>query len=157
MKNSSKVVEFKEKLTKEFFRLRKLAVSQVNYDDPVYIDKRREGVLVHNDKTDTIQKFIAYAIAQGASRGAQRYYASIATMENKALFLFEGKFPNMREVQDIKQLMYSSIADKLVERALKEGMDSGLEYKKIYELAKVRVIDFATTVGRSPLALLTKD
>ena len=39
--------------------------------------------------------------------------------------------------------------ETVIEKAIKEGMDAGLHYKEIYQLAKERVIAFANIIGKS--------
>ena len=72
-------------------------------------------------------------------------------MENNALFFIEARYKNLREIMTIKQLMQVATADDVIEKAIQEGMDSGMHYKDIFKLAKERVIAFATIIGKSQL------
>ena len=151
MRNSDIVVEFKEKLTQEFFRQRETIAQLVRQQkDPNWQNVRSDGKHVYLQKTDIIKQFVNYAKAQG-STSAERYYSNLATMENKALFFIESKYKNMREIMTIKQLMQIATADQVVEKAIQEGMDQELHYKDIYQLAKERVIAFANIIGKSHL------
>jgi Rha family phage regulatory protein len=118
------------------------------YGSEQRIALRKDSKVVYLQKTDVIKQFVNYATEQG-SKSANMYYQNLAKMENKALFLIEQKYPNVREVLHIRQLMAVSAADQIVEKALSDGMDKKLPYKDIYELAKDRVIQFAGIIGKS--------
>lgn len=151
MRNSKKVVKFKEKLTKEFYVQRNLIsrlIAQQN--NPSWQNVRKDGKIVYKQKTEVIKDFVDYATKQG-SKSARRYYENLAKMENKALFLVEQKYKNLREIMTIKQLMQVATADDVIEKALAEGMSRSLDYHDIYKLAKDRVVAFAEIIGKSPV------
>lgn len=154
MKNSTVVVSFKKRLTVEFFKMRNaLANIASQQKDSAWLDIRRDGKIAQRKKTDVIKKFVDYATNQG-SKSANMYYATLAKMENSALFFLEQKFKNVREVLVIRQLMIVSMADDVIENALVEGMNDGLFYKDCYKLAKDRVVSFSNLAGRSPILSL---
>lgn len=154
MRNSERVVNFKERLTVDFFKMRTaLANLAAQQRDPAWLDMRKDGKIAQRRKTDTIKKFVEYATQQG-SKSANKYYLALAKMENSALFFLEQRFANVREVLIIRQLMIVSMADDVVKKALKDGMEKGLDYKDCYKLAKERVITFAHLAGRSPILSL---
>ena len=151
MANSKKVVSFKEELAKQFFRQREIIQQLIQQQkDPNWMNVRKDGKIIYKQKTDVIKNFIEYAIKNG-SKSANRYYENFAKMENKALFIFEQKYPNMREVLTIKQIMNVATADDIIEKAIKEGMDQELFYKDIYKLAKERIIKYVEIIGQSPI------
>ena len=154
MKNSIPVVAFKKKLTKEFFKMRTaLARIASQQKDENWLEMRKDGKIAHKKKTDVIKLFVEYAVSQG-SKSSKKYYMSLAKMENSALFFIEQRFKNVREILVIRQLMIASMADDVIENALKDGMKKGLPYKKCYLLAKERLIEFARIAGRSPILSL---
>ena len=55
------------------------------------------------------------------------------------------------------QLSFLTSAEYLLRNALYEGMEQGLYYKDIYKLAKDSVVQFAATVGTTPLYLPEPD
>jgi len=114
-----------------------------------WIDARDSGKLVRRLETDTIKEFIKYAEGQG-SKNASKYYMAITKMENKALFLVTEKYPNLREILATAQLDTIKMADRVVAKALKDGMEQSLHYKEIYKLAKVNVESLASVVGVTP-------
>ena len=75
-------------------------------------------------------------------------------MENKALFILEQKFDNIRELLTGQQLMVISTADQIISYALKDGMNDNLHYKKIYILARDRVEAFTKIMPKTPVIML---
>lgn len=151
MRNSPQVVSFKKNLTKAFFKQRRIISSLImQRDNPDWQNVRRDGKSVYKQKSDIIKKFVEYATSQG-SNNAMRYYSNLAKMENSALFFFEQKYKNMREVLTIKQLMQIATADDVIEKALSEGMEMNMPYRDCYQLAKQRVVAFSEIIGKSPV------
>jgi phage regulator Rha-like protein len=149
MRNSEVVVSFKERLTKEFYRLRKmLSKLATQRDNSEWIQARKLGKVQRKIETDVIKEFVEYATRQG-SKKAETYYMNISKMENKALFLVEQKFTNLREVLDFTQLALVSVADTIVLKALRDGMENGLDYHDIYDLARDRVVELGKIHGKS--------
>jgi len=146
MQNNEKVTKFKKELIKEFGRMKNALLSiQVMHQNQEWQQLRAEGKAIRRETTDAIQDFINYATTQG-SKNAIRYYSNISKMENKALFILEQKFENVREVLNNHQLSTLKTADRIVYETLQEGMERGLHYKDIYQLAKERVETLATLI-----------
>lgn len=149
MRNSEKVLDFKDQLTKEFVRQRKMIARLLSQrQNAEWIEKREQGKLARRAETDVIQKFVEYAKKQGSVH-ADKYYTLLSSMENKALFVITEKFPNLRNILDGMQLSIIASADIAVSRALKEGMEQGLPYRDIYQLAKDRLEQFSEIVGKT--------
>jgi hypothetical protein len=156
MRNTKEVVELKVRVAKEFIRMRGVIASIVSQQkDANWMNVRSDGKIIYKQKTEVIKTFVDYATAQG-SKSANMYYANLAKMENKALFFFEQKYDNLREVLTIKQLMQACTADDVIEKALQDGMEDKLHYKEIYKLAKERITAFAAIIGKSQVHLLTE-
>lgn len=154
MKNKEKVLNFKMKLVKEFYKMKKaLNDVYIRQQNEEWIQARNTGKISRKNQTDTIEKFVEYAIGQG-SKNAQRYYSNITKMENKALFMLEQKFENIRELLTGQQLMVISSADQIVEKALNDGMNQNMSYKDIYIMAKERVEIFASVLPKTPVIML---
>lgn len=149
MRNSDAVIDFKARLSVEFTRMKqeiiRLASQSQNAE---WLEQRKAGKETRVLTTDTIKAFTEYATSQG-SKNAGKYYASISTMENKALFLLEQQYKNLRDMLNIHQLSTVKAADQIVMKALKDGMDKKLHYKEIYKLAKTRVEGFAEMIGKT--------
>lgn len=148
-KNSPESVDLKIRVSREFKRMKQTISNLLaQRQDPNWQNVRADGKAVYLQKTDVIKEFVDYATEQG-SASASKYYMQLARMENQALFFIEAKYGNLREIMTIKQLMQVATADDVIEKAIKEGMDSGMHYKEIYQLAKERVISFAGIIGKS--------
>lgn len=143
--NTEIVRRFKIILVKEFSRQKKALLQRYNVQ---YIEARDAGKISRNIETDRIQEFVRYATDQG-SKNAERYYANISKMENRALFFLEQKFKNLRDILDVHQLTTIKVADEIVIKALGDGMNQNLPYKKVYELAKERIENFAELRGKT--------
>jgi len=149
MNNSEIVLDFKDSLCVEFNRQKKLIASLLTQrQNADWIEKRDLGKLARRVETDTIKRFIEYAKAQGSTK-PEYYYVHLSKMENKALFIVEQEFPNLRDVLSGQQLMVLGAADIAVAKALEAGMESPLPYQEIYKLAKERMEDFGEIVGKS--------
>jgi len=149
MKNSDTVVDFKEKLTDEYFRLKeisqKLALNQKNEE---WLQKRDQGKISRKIETDTIKDFVSYAENQG-SKNAKKYYVLISKMENKALFFLEQKYPNVRNSLQGHQLETISNADRIVSRQLKRCIDENRPYQEGYKMAKNAIEAFSDLIGKT--------
>jgi hypothetical protein len=134
-RNSVEAVKFKYNLVKAFELAKKLIQQRQNAE---WIEARNSGKRTRRQETDGIKTFVEYAKSQG-SQSAEKYYMSISKMENKALFLVEQKYPNLRDVLGVAGLGLIAVADTIVFNALKEGIERTMHYKDIYKLAKERV------------------
>lgn len=149
MKNSEVVVKFKLRLTKEFYRMKKfLADLASQRQNAQWLETRNAGKVKRREETDTIKRFVEYAVTQG-SKNAERYYSNISTMQNKSLFFYEQKFKNLRDILNLQQLSVVICADGIVSKAIEDGMDQKLHYKEIYQLAKKRIESFAEIHGKT--------
>lgn len=154
MRNSDVVIEFKKKLVQEFFKMKNaLSVAYVRKSNEEWKELRQVGKVARIDNTHTIQRFIEYAIEQG-SQSAKMYYSNISSMENKALFILEGKFKNVRDLMTGQQLMIISNADMIVTQAIEYGMKEKMHYKDIYKLAKNRIEIFASIMPKTPVPMI---
>jgi len=110
---------------------------------------RENGKVVRLTFTDNVQDFVRYAKAQG-SRSAEKYYMQLTKMEYSAIFMI-GKAvgDGFRDRLNAAQLVNLGTAELIAQRALREGMEAGLQYKDIYKLAKHRVEQFAGMIGKS--------
>lgn len=156
MRNSDVVIEFKVKLIDEFYKMRETLrrIYSMKKTD-VWVETIQNQKLARKDETDTIKKFVEYAISQG-SQSATRYYSLITQMENKALFIVKDKFPNLKDVLTPRQLMNSAVCNEIVINALEEGMEKAMFYKEIFQLAKQRVETFASVMPKTQVPMIEK-
>lgn len=151
MRNNDVVVNFKSRLVKDFYEMKeKLAMIAANQHNEAWKENREAGKLSRREGTDVIKDFIEYAKAQGSSN-AGMYYGNVSKMENKALWLVEGKFKNIRDALSGQQLQVIASADLIAAKAIKRGMDEGMHYKDIFKMAKNDVEAFAALIGKTPV------
>lgn len=145
---NDKVLQFKKKITKEFFKMRKWILEQkIQKANQEYIEMRKQSKIGRRLETDIIKQFVEYATKQG-SKSANKYYMNISKMENKAFFIIKEKFKNVREILNITQLSKIMYADIVVRQALIEGMEKQMFYKDIYQLAKNKVIQASNSLPK---------
>jgi phage regulator Rha-like protein len=163
-----KVLDLKERFVNEFFimkdKLNNLAKEKINYKE--WKEKRLKGIVARNKETETIKKFVEYAIEQGSNgykNNPSLAYSNITRMGNKALFenytLIKKQTKDndsFRNTLNCKQLDEIKQVDEIVEKYLKEGLEQGLDYKKIYNLVKKNVEDFAKIKGKSIIEITNK-
>ena len=146
MRNNKNAIKFKKELVREFMRMRKALIKvQANHQNEQWKQARLDGKAIRLETTDTIKEFVEYAVKQG-SKNAVMYYSNITRMENKALFIMEQRFENVRQMLDGQQLSTLKVADKMVSDTLLEGMEESMHYKDIYKLAKKRLSEFSKLV-----------
>lgn len=161
MRNTEMVLKFKSVLTKEFFRLRRIIANALAQQaTPEWIGERTTGKVARREETDTIKAFVQYAKDAG-SENSKTYYSHYTKATNKALFILEAKFPSLRDVLSGHQLQILAAAETAVTKAIRYGMEQGMDYHDIFDLAKKRLITFGEIVGKSivpvsPLALDTQ-
>ena len=146
---NEEAVKFKMMVNDEFWRMREQLSELAQYNKV-----RLDGKVYRRKETDTIKAFIELAKAQGASDGINHLYSTLTTMENKALFILEQKYPNVRDVLNTGQLMRIGVADQIVEQTYAEAVETNMHYKEAYKLAKARIEEYAAIVGKSPIYLL---
>lgn len=145
-------VKFKMMVNNEFWRMREKMEELAQY-----AKVRQDGKVYRGKETDTIKAFIKLAKEQGASDGINHLYSTLTTMENKALFILEQRYPNVRDVLNVGQLMQIGVADQIVEKVYAEAVETNMYYKDAYKLAKERVEAYAAVVGKSPIYLIEQN
>lgn len=156
LQNNNKVRKFKRVLTKQFHWMRrKILMQDIQIKNAEWLQKRVDGKIERRLETDVIKKFVEYATERG-SQNANKYYIIISKMENTALFAFDylhQKFPNLREMVNTRSLDVLMMADRIIARALEEGMECMMDYKEIYKLAQARVEQFGLSIGKTPIEI----
>jgi len=143
------VLRFKVRLSKDFTEMKDLLFSlQSQRQSKEWIENRAAGKVIRKEETDTIKDFIVYAKEQGSTK-ADYYYIVLSKCVNDNLFTFEGKFKIKRDAMNNEQTITAKFADRIVSRALIEGMAMSLPYKEIYKMVKSRIIDLAKMYGKS--------
>ena len=150
-RNSLTSVQFKKRLVKEFYAMRRqLDALKSHQSTDQWQAARLEGKAHRRSETDAIKAFVEYAQKQG-SGSADRYYEALTKMENAALFVVAGKYPNLRNIMSSAQLFQIGCADQIIVKALKSGMEQGMPYKDIFQVAKAEVMKFGAIMGQSEI------
>lgn len=159
---NDKVLEFKKKITKEFFRMKNLLLNlSTQKANQEWLEVRKKGKVSRLKETDILKEFKEYAINQG-SKGYNRkgqVYVTFSNMENSTLFLIDKlmikelkkKKQSLRDLLNINQLDEIKQADEIIIKALFDGMNKKIHYKDIYKLAKKRVETFVELKGKTPI------
>jgi phage regulator Rha-like protein len=157
-KNTYKARQLKKKLVRTFSFYERAYIRQVRQQGiAAWQQARAEGKIIRQQETDTIQALAAYAAGQG-SKNSNRYFVAISKMVNTALFVNLSfllkalpEKTNLRNLMDCLQLKQVEMADFIVARALKEGMEKEVHYKDVYKMAKARVETFVAVAGKTRL------
>ncbi len=143
-----KAAAFKEKYIAAFNQMEKVIQQRSN---AAWIEQRNAGKLVRREMTDAVQVFVEYATKQG-SKNAKHYYSNLTSMTHRALFMVgqasAKPFRDMLGGMNLSRLM---VAEDICRSALFDGMNEGLPYKDIYQLAKQRVEVFAQSLPKTNL------
>lgn len=135
MRNNAHVVKAKLELVKAFRDVR----NELMKRDLA----RADGKVARLGETDAIKSLVEYATANGASK-AEWYYANITKMTNSLLGIKAGTRDKLDSIK-LKQL---GVVETIVELAIRDGLNNGLDYQDIYKLAKERA-----SMVQQPLAL----
>jgi len=132
----------KRAFNKAFYDMEHMLLNHSNLE---WLRSREQGKQVRLEMTDAVKHFVEYATRQG-SKNAKMYYANLTVMTYKALGLIEKneKVRNeFRNKLDQMDLFILTSAERVAQKTLLEGMELGLHYKEIYQLAKQKVIVLA--------------
>ena len=132
--------KYKMLVNDEFWRMREQLSELAQHNKA-----RLDGKVYRRKEIDTIKAFIELAKSQGASDGINNLYSTLTT---------EQKYPNVRDVLNIGQLMQVCVADQIVEKTYAEAVETNMHYKDAYKLAKSRIEEYAAIVGKSPIYML---
>lgn len=136
-----KAAQFKEDFINAFNMMEQALLNQQNLS---WKESRANGKIARHSETDTINKFVQYAVEQG-SQNATKYFMNLTTMTYRSLFYLKEASPKpFRDLLDSMQLMFLATAEGVVEAAIQEGMQKRMFYKDIYKLARDRVTSLAT-------------
>jgi len=147
--------QFKEAYIQEFNRREKeitslRVIARNNHQDAEWIEKREAGKPIRRIETDSIQRFVEYAIGQG-SQNAKRYYLLFSKLANVLMFDMQTKAVNTRDVCNVNQIGSLKVVDTIITRALEEDMAADVPYKTIYQNVKGKVQQFAELFGKSTI------
>lgn len=131
LKNTEPVVDFKFKLTQEFFRMRRFLLEKQSAE---WQQSRLTGKQVRRDETDSIlTKLIPLAESQG-SKNAGKLYMVYSKLVNTTLDIEADQRDNLpvAYVDAIKFL------ERAIDNIVSIEADKGTHYKEIYQVCKVK-------------------
>jgi len=141
--------EGQKRLVDEFLRLRKQLDQQAKEREKLTCQiARLSGKDSRAILTDEIQKFIAYAKANG-SNSADRYFCIITKAIHNTLVIVDPKATHIRELLTAIQLSQLATLELIAAQVLAEGMEAQLPYKDIYQNLKAALN--SQDVGRTQL------
>lgn len=88
------------------------------------------------EETDAIKEFVEYARGKGSS-DAGRYYTSLSTLANRAAEVKDRDFTEGEKLHSLQ------LVERIIAKALREGIEAGEDYHDIFRTAKKRVEQFA--------------
>lgn len=150
-RNNKKSVQFKKRLVKKFFIMKKaLARFEYQKHDPVYIEARQDGKFIRHDETDALKVLIEYAKKVGCSEGfVKSCYSNYTTMVNQALFVIPKGYKKVRESLATFQLRRVAVAEELVGRLVLEEIALKTNYRNIYYICKDKITDLGEVIGKT--------
>jgi phage regulator Rha-like protein len=131
LKNTEPVVDFKFKLTQEFFRMRQFIIERQSSE---WQQARLTGKQVRKDETDIIlTKLIPLAEFQG-SQNAGKLYMTYSKLVNSTLGIEAGKRDNL----PLSYIDAIKFLERAIENIISIEVDKGTHYKEIYQVCKVK-------------------
>ncbi len=154
LSNTKKAIEFKVKLTEEFFRMRKVLMQiMVQRQNQEWQERRKSGIVDRREATDAIQDLAMYAKENG-SKNYKMYYVCISKMQNKIVLGEETKDLaglNIRDCVDRFSLNLLTVTDRMIAVSIAKGIKNQVHYKDIYKDLFANLEAFAMSMGRTPL------
>ncbi|MGL4666586.1 MAG: KilA-N domain-containing protein [Saezia sp.] len=109
---------------------------------------RYNGKLVRREFTDTLKQLVEYSIAQG-SRNPDKHFMNYTKLGYSVLdFAKDSEDKNLRDSLSLLQHNQMGLVEYAIQQAILEGMQHGMHYKEIYQLAKVRANELASMIKR---------
>ena len=91
-------------------------------------------------ETDVIKQFVEYASALGSSN-ADRYYTSLSTLANSAADIKDRDFTEGENLHNLH------LVERVIAKALTDGMNAGKDYHDIFKDAKRAVNQFINLIS----------
>ena len=131
LKNTNPVVDFKFKLTQEFYRMRQFILEKQTSE---WQQSRLTGKQIRRDETDVIlTKLIPHAEKQG-SKNAGRLYLTYSKLVNLVLGIKSGQRNNLpADYIDAIRFLENAISN-----IISIEVDKGTEYHEIYQICKAK-------------------
>lgn len=131
LKNTTPVVDFKFRLTQEFFRMRQFILERQTAE---WRQSRLTGKKVRRDETDVIMtKLIPLAESQG-SNNAGKLYMAYSKLVNLTLGIRAGQ----RDDLPLDYIDAIRFLERAIENIISIEVSRGTHYKEIYQICKAK-------------------
>ncbi len=131
LKNTEPVVDFKFRLTQEFYRMRQFILERQTAE---WCQSRLVGKKIRRDETDVIMaKLIPLAEAQG-SQNAGKLYMAYSKLVNTTLGIAAGQ----RDTLPLAYVDAIKFLERAIENIISIEVDKGTHYKEIYRVCKAK-------------------
>ena len=124
-----KALEWKLKYISAFNAMEKVVTEKKT---AIWLETRQQGKLIRRDETNIIQKLVEYAKDQGSTH-ADMLYMTYSKLANKMAGI------TSRDQATTLQLNDLSTMERIIAKAVIDGMSNGMHYKDIYKLSKERL------------------
>ena len=124
-----KALEWKLKYISAFNAMEKIVTEKKT---AIWLETRQQGKLIRRDETNIIQKLVEYAKDQGSTH-ADMLYMTYSKLANKMAGI------TSRDQATTLQLNDLSTMERIIAKAVIDGMSNGMHYKDIYKLSKERL------------------
>lgn len=138
MGNSDHVLDFKDELVDEFFRMKELLGEKTT---ELWQTIRINGKEVRKELTNVIgQQLIPYAISQGYNANKTNYiYSNYTRMINNTLAIKQLPHGITREFKDFERLHWIKQAENVVALMISDGIARNLPYNDIFTGCKLQL------------------
>lgn len=127
-----KALEWQIKFNDAFYSMEEnILKADINKQDAVWLDCRKNSKLIRQDTTDVIKDFVEYATEQG-SKSAKFYYKHVTSATYKALGMLQQRKPKLRDTLNTLELGFLQSAEHVAQESIKKHMSAGYPYKLVY-------------------------
>jgi phage regulator Rha-like protein len=157
MDNSEEVLDFKQYLVKEFYRMRRALLQvELNKQNKEWLESREKGKETRKKVAKEYENYLKYAIENGSKtyeKKPQLAYSQFTNMINKSLFDFEfkPKAGTTRNYMTKDQLDIVNSAEILTQKIIQQEIDKGTEYHEIFKTTKAKIKTYAELSGKSKI------
>jgi phage regulator Rha-like protein len=162
---NDRVLEFKEYITKEFFRMRKALLQiSINHQNKEWLESRQQGKKARKEVVSAYARYLEHAVEQkpdtSYAEHPENVYSDFTHMVNKALFDIEFKPPKGKTPRDFmeeNQLSILGVAELTLQKLIHEEIDKDTDFKKIYKIAHEKMNEYADLVGKTTIIVMLAD
>lgn len=129
LKNTDKVLDFKEDLVRQFYKLKEI-VREKNTKDWEF--QRLVNKTTRKLETDQIKIFVEYAKEHG-SKHADKYYTNFTNLANKCAQIYN------RDFSEFKKLKNLEMVEKVINKEIERQISKKVEYHKAFRNIKAKV------------------